>query len=140
MDWEDYFPTAIAERGYDYYLQGYVTDLKRTKTQITAIVTGTQDYGVVIDLANGDFHGGACECPYANSHPYCKHMAAVLYQAMAADKPASQQQVSKAPTSCDSLEQTATKLVERATDRQVRDFLSVVLAHDNHLVQLFRTR
>ena len=28
MDWEDYFPTAIAERGYDYYLQGYVTDLK----------------------------------------------------------------------------------------------------------------
>ncbi|QHM41519.1 hypothetical protein C7M37_02554 [Lactiplantibacillus plantarum] len=35
MDWEDYFPTAIAERGYDYYLQGYVTDLKRTKTQIT---------------------------------------------------------------------------------------------------------
>ncbi|WP_262344374.1 hypothetical protein [Lactiplantibacillus plantarum] len=41
MDWEDYFPTAIAERGYDYYLQGYVTDLKRTKTQITAMVTGT---------------------------------------------------------------------------------------------------
>ncbi|TLQ22997.1 hypothetical protein FEZ42_12345 [Lactiplantibacillus plantarum] len=139
MDWEDYFPTAIAERGYDYYLQGYVTDLKRTKTQITSMVTGTQDYGVVIDLANGDFHGGACECPYANSHPYCKHMAAVLYQATAADKPASQQQVSKAPTSFDSLEQTATKLVERATDRQVRDFLSVVLAHDKHLVQLFRT-
>ncbi|MCB5221427.1 SWIM zinc finger family protein [Lactiplantibacillus pentosus] len=139
MDWEDYFPTAIAERGYDYYSKGYVTDLKQTETQITATVTGTQDYCVVIDLANGDFQDGTCECPYANSHPYCKHMAAVLYQATAADKPASQHQVSKAPTDNDNHEQTATKLVERATDRQVRDFLSVVLAHDNHLLKMFRT-
>ncbi|WP_263640607.1 hypothetical protein [Lactiplantibacillus pentosus] len=36
MDWEDYFPTAIAERGYDYYSKGYVTDLKQTETQMHA--------------------------------------------------------------------------------------------------------
>lgn len=34
MDWEDYFPTAIAERGYDYYLQGYVTDLNGPKHKL----------------------------------------------------------------------------------------------------------
>ena len=50
MDWEDYFPTAIAERGYDYYLQGYVTDLQWYKRLLTAMVSVCRALSAVIFL------------------------------------------------------------------------------------------
>ena len=137
MDWEAYFPTMIAERGYDYYLQGLVTGLQQTKTQITATVTGTKCYDVSISMLNGEFQAGTCDCPYAAGHQYCKHMAAVLYQVAAVNDP-SQHAKTTERNEYDHDETEVAQLVARATDAQVRDFLNPILAHDTHLAQLFK--
>lgn len=137
LDWEAYFPTVIAERGYDYYLQGLVTDLQQTKTQITATVTGTKCYDVSISMSNDEFQAGTCDCPYAAGHQYCKHMAAVLYQ-VAAVNDSSQPAKTTDSNEDDHDENRVAQVVAHATNAQVRDFLNTVLMHDAHLAQLFK--
>lgn len=78
--WEGFFAPHILLRGWDYYQEGAVTDLRETgKGTYRAIVLGTEDYCVEIETEDGDPVSMECDCPYADSGNNCKHMAAVLY-------------------------------------------------------------
>ena len=80
MEWETYFQKRILNRGYNYYLDGYVEDIYRTNKKIKAVVYGTHHYHVEITL-NGDcVEDMSCDCPYAQDGYNCKHMAAVLFE------------------------------------------------------------
>ena len=79
MDWELLFKPHILHRGAEYYRDAAVEDLKITDTQITAIVLGTEDYNVEIDIKDGVIEAMSCTCPYAADDNNCKHMAAVLF-------------------------------------------------------------
>lgn len=79
MRWEKLFEPHILERGYAYYREGSVTDISIKEKQIDAIVKGSEDYSVTIDLKNGQVEDMECTCPYAEDGKHCKHMAAVLY-------------------------------------------------------------
>ena len=48
--WKDLFRTHILERGLNYYEEGYVTSLEQTSTGYTAVVEGTEDYDVEIEI------------------------------------------------------------------------------------------
>ncbi len=78
--WKDLFRTHILERGLNYYEEGYVTSLEETSTGYTAVVEGTEDYDVEIELRDDWVYDMTCTCPYAAEGNYCKHMAAVLYK------------------------------------------------------------
>ncbi len=78
--WGEYFAPHILMRGWDYYREGAVTELKAIgKEEYTAIVQGTEDYSVDIELEDGNPVCMECDCPYADDGNNCKHMAAVLY-------------------------------------------------------------
>ena len=78
--WKDLFRTHILERGLNYYEEGYVTSLEETSTGYTAVVEGTEDYDVEIEIRDDRVYDMTCTCPYAEEGNYCKHMAAVLYE------------------------------------------------------------
>lgn len=78
--WKDLFRTHILERGLNYYEQGTVLSLEKTENGYAAIVEGTDDYQVEIEISDDRVYNMSCTCPYAEDGNYCKHMAAVLYE------------------------------------------------------------
>lgn len=80
-NFESYVDDKILARGYDYYLKGFVKELKQTFDHVfTATVQGTDDYYVLVEMgANGQIRFSDCECPY-DSGPICKHEVAVFYK------------------------------------------------------------
>lgn len=79
IKWKELFAARILARGYDYYLDGNVWDLRHEGAKVTATVAGTEDYCVTISLTNNEIEDMDCDCPYAADGNYCKHEAAVLY-------------------------------------------------------------
>jgi len=47
-NWLEYFPENVLERGYSYHLHGFVRHLNYTSKYLSATVSGTEDYKVVI--------------------------------------------------------------------------------------------
>ena len=73
MHWQDKFQNHILQRGY-YYTYN-VKNLKKDNNHVGAIVRGTEDYTVKINL---DDYSMSCTCPYFQK-ANCKHLAAVLF-------------------------------------------------------------
>ena len=78
IDWADQFTDVILKRGYDYFYKKKIKKLYQEPYGIAAIVEGSDDYHVTIDLKDKQVTGMYCDCPYANKGHHCKHMAAVL--------------------------------------------------------------
>lgn len=79
-NWKELFRPHILERGYDYYETGAVERITPTTRGFQAVVEGTEDYEVEIEIENGQIRDMWCSCPYAEDGNYCKHMAATLYE------------------------------------------------------------
>ena len=79
-DWKRYFRDIILKRGADYALSDCVDGLKKTDLGWTAVVHGSKDYDVEIEMEDDEILYMSCTCPYADGDHYCKHMAAVLYE------------------------------------------------------------
>ena len=65
MKWKQLFKPHILERGMEYYYAGCVESLEADDEQITAVVEGTEDYDVLIELDRGKVLDMECTCPYA---------------------------------------------------------------------------
>ena len=123
MEWETYFQKRILDRGYDYYLDGCVEDLRITPNRIKAVVYGTYPYHVEIKLNGNRITGMSCDCPYAQDEHNCKHMAAVLYDW---ERNATHPVIDNS------------KLVKEASEEDVRSFLIQVLDDNPDLVETFK--
>ena len=123
MEWETYFQKRILDRGYEYYFDERVEDLRINSNRIKAVVNGTDFYHVEIKLNGNQIIGMSCDCPYAQDGHNCKHMAAVLYE----------WQLRETHPEIDSLQ-----LVEDASEEDVRSFLIQVLDDHPNLVESFK--
>lgn len=81
MNWYTMFQSHILDRGIMYYEDGAVTEFEISEDgrEINAVVEGTEDYNVQIDVRGDIVEHMECDCPYAESGNKCKHMAAVLF-------------------------------------------------------------
>ncbi|MCZ8512536.1 SWIM zinc finger family protein [Paenibacillus filicis] len=70
------FDHKILKRGWSYYTDGFVDDFERKGDQCYANVYGSEVYEVKVDLEK--LRRSSCDCPFGG---YCKHIAAVLFQA-----------------------------------------------------------
>lgn len=77
--WRNLFRPHILERGLDYYEEGAIVSLEETASGYKAVVSGTEEYSVEIEVDDNSVYDMFCDCPYAEDGHYCKHMAAVLY-------------------------------------------------------------
>lgn len=60
MEWETYFQKRILDRGYDYYSDERVEDLRINSNRIKAVVNGTDFYHVEIKLNGNKIIGMSC--------------------------------------------------------------------------------
>ena len=123
MEWETYFQKRILDRGYDYYFDERVEDLRINSNRVKAVVQGTDFYHVEIKLNGNKIIGMSCDCPYALDGHNCKHMAAVLYE----------WQLRMTHPEIDS-----SQLVEDASEENVRSFLIKLLYDNPNLVESFK--
>lgn len=80
VDWQKMFSPWILERGRNYWYDGCVESLAQDGGTVTAVVCGTEDYDVEIEIdRGGNIAWMSCTCPYAEEGNHCKHMAAVLF-------------------------------------------------------------
>ena len=79
-NWKNLFDDIILMRGYDYYLDDAVDDIREIDDGFEAIVHGSYDYTVTIGVDDGDVTYMECDCPYAEGGENCKHEAALLYE------------------------------------------------------------
>lgn len=79
-NFEEYIEDIILERGFDYYSNDYITDIREiAKGHFVAEVEGSDYYTVEAVLGSEDeIIRLSCDCPYSYG-PFCKHQAAVLY-------------------------------------------------------------
>lgn len=70
----------IVERGLDYYRNGDVRKVEKVgENEFSAVVFGTEKYGVYIKLNGETVIEHECDCPY-DYGDVCKHKVAVLYK------------------------------------------------------------
>lgn len=138
MNWGKIFKKHILDRGYNYYFEGVVEDLRKQQDSLTATVCGTKEYEVEVTFAGDRIEDMQCSCPYAESGEYCKHMAAVLYEwedydcveeEGRCDEPMKQKEVE---------ENSVMEIVSNATEEEVRKFLTQVLEKDEKLLERFK--
>ncbi|SFR30400.1 MULTISPECIES: SWIM zinc finger family protein [Halorubrum] len=67
---------AVFERGERYLAEDRILDIHRIDTTVTAVVSGSRQYDVRVDLAVNGFDPW-CDCPYTGPEA-CKHVVAVL--------------------------------------------------------------
>lgn len=79
QEFEQHIDEQILSRGWSYFHEGYVTDVEQVSPdQYQAVVSGSEDYLVHIQLQKGHIVEHVCNCPY-DYGPVCKHVVAVIF-------------------------------------------------------------
>ena len=125
--WTNRFDNQILYRGYEYYLQQSVSNIQITDGILTATVSGSEDYTVKIRFSGSDIISMDCTCPFAHEYT-CKHMAAVLFAV---------QNITPYENAVQTTE--LKKLIEEASESQIRKFLLKLLCDDEILAVRFKT-
>ena len=69
----------ILDRGFDYYESNKVIDVENLSNgEFSAVVEGTEDYEIFVQISKGKVVEYSCDCPY-DWGDICKHVVAVLY-------------------------------------------------------------
>ena len=87
LQWQHLFPTAVVQRGREYYKKNLVRSLIRDGETYYAAVQGSREYQVTVHLRGERIESMECDCPYASEGNRCKHMAATLYEISARQIP-----------------------------------------------------
>ncbi len=79
-NFEEEIDDVILERGWHYYQDGCIKSIMNEQdvNTYTAVVAGTQDYTVTVELDGNEIVATDCDCPY-DWGPFCKHQVAVFH-------------------------------------------------------------
>lgn len=78
LDFEQTIDTRLLERGLQYYQEGNILTIEQIDQGLwEAIVTGSENYHVAIELNNEKIIKSSCSCPFDLSE-YCKHQIAIF--------------------------------------------------------------
>lgn len=135
MEWQNLFTEIILTRGYDYYLSDTIKNMNVSNQTIKAIIAGYQNYEVEIKLEGDNIVKMTCSCPYASDGNNCKHMAAVLYKWQDEYKENIPSVTERSAIKNEHLE----KLINKASDKQIKHFLYSLLSNDEKLFLKFKT-
>ena len=124
--WKDLFREHILARGEMYYYDGAVQELQKTEHGYHAVVEGTEDYEVDIEMEDGQIYEMYCTCPYAEDGNNCKHMAAVLYEIEEQKEPGRLTEESGSNQAEEEMEDKADTLMARNCWRQAFDLTNYV--------------
>lgn len=135
-DWKDLFQEHILDRGESYYFDGAVLELHKTEHGYHAVVEGTEDYEVDIEMEGGRVCEMYCSCPYAEDGNNCKHMAAVLFEI----EEQNGEDILTEETCPDDQEQELEEIIERIPEEELRFFVKGIAAQNSEIRNTLMTR
>jgi len=78
-EFEQLIDERILKRGLSYFKDGAIIDFSEiSKGEYEAIVSGTEEYTVQLEISNNTIAEHNCDCPY-DMGPICKHIVAVIF-------------------------------------------------------------
>ena len=77
---QDVCTDAVFKRGESYLTESRIREIHRVDATVTAVVSGSRQYHVRVDLATDGFDPW-CDCPY-DGPGACKHVVAVLLRCL----------------------------------------------------------
>ena len=78
-EFEQLIDEKILKRGLSYFKGGAITDFSEISNgEYEAIVSGTEEYTVQLEISNNTITEHNCDCPY-DMGPVCKHVAAAIF-------------------------------------------------------------
>ncbi|MCB0397894.1 MAG: SWIM zinc finger family protein [Flavobacteriales bacterium] len=76
---EQFIEDTILKRGLSYFKKGQVQEVEETSSgQYEAVVQGTEEYRVRLQIKDHAVTHHLCSCPY-DQGPVCKHIVAVIF-------------------------------------------------------------
>lgn len=135
-NWKDLFQEHILARGEAYYFEGAVLELHKTEHGYHAVVEGTEDYEVDIEMEGGRVCEMYCSCPYAENGNNCKHMAAVLFEI----EEQNEEEILAGGTCPDDQEKEVEEIIERISEEELRSFVKEIAAQDSEIRNILMTR
>lgn len=135
-NWKDLFQEHILARGEAYYFEGAVLELHKTEHGYHAVVEGTEDYEVDIEMEGGRGCEMYCSCPYAENGNNCKHMAAVLFEI----EEQNEEDILAEGTCPDDQEKEVEEIIERISEEELRSFVKGIAAQDSEIRNILMTR
>ena len=116
---EQVIDETILKRGFSYYKNDYVMDFEKTSpNRYKAIVLGTEEYSVELELKDSVIVDHSCDCPY-DMGPVCKHIVAVIFYLQ-------KEHLTIDITNVPKVKKTKTK----SAGQQVKDLLKVISHND----------
>ncbi|MDQ2055993.1 SWIM zinc finger family protein [Halobellus sp. H-GB7] len=109
---------AVFERGERYRDEGRIHEIHRVDSTVTAVVSGSRQYDVRVDLTTDGF-APWCDCPY-DGPGACKHVVAVLLRCVDDRPPDEGDQLDAALNSAGAGELRAFLREELAIDTNLR--------------------
>ena len=132
-NWKNLFASHILDRGENYHRVGVVTEVKKDENgNYEAVVVGSDDYHVEINIENEEIKDLWCECPHAYDGNYCKHMAAVLFY-LENHKPKAK------TTGTEVTKENFKDLIEKLSETQAKAFLVKLATDDPGIKNLILT-
>ena len=135
-NWKDLFQEHILARGEAYYFEGAVLELHKTEHGYHAVVEGTEDYEVDIEMEGERVCEMYCSCPYAENGNNCKHMAAVLFEI----EEQNEEDILAEGTCPDDQEKEVEEIIERISEEELRSFVKGIAAQDSEIRNILMTR
>lgn len=141
--WKDIFEERILQRGFDYFDEGRVWDINVVEDCVEAVVSGTEEYDVIIRFDVDGITDLQCSCPYAEDGSHCKHEAAVLY-ALSEDTVVPDNDI-QTPVHdyISKIKKERTdfrKLIDQIPEKDVRDLLYESAYDDSHMYDRIMSR
>jgi len=128
MDFENEYSNTILKRGLDYYNSGYVKKVRIKDGTIDAIVEGTNNYHVRIELHNDKIIDTNCDYPYFYEHDECKHITAVLYYLV------NEKLINIKDTP------SISSILNKINEKELKKFLSDLIENNEDIYDLFRRK
>lgn len=78
-EFEQYINETILKRGLAYFKSGAISDFSEISNgEYEAIVSGTDEYTVQLEIKNNTLTAHSCDCPY-DMGSICKHVVATIF-------------------------------------------------------------
>ena len=123
-EFEQLIDEKILKRGLSYFKGGAITDFSEISSgEYEAIVSGTEEYTVQLEISNNTITEHNCDCPY-DMGPVCKHVVAVIFHIQQDELELNQPSISKPrKKKTKSVSQQVKELLKGISHNELIDFV-----------------
>lgn len=126
INFEEDYSKIILKRGLEYYNCGCVKNVRIKDNSIGAIVEGTNNYHVGIEIKGDKVASTNCDCPYYYDHDECKHIVAVLYY------------LTNEKIDYTKNDESIRTILDKIDEKELKDFLGNLIENEESIYDLFR--